>query len=147
MFDNYDYNIIKVLISLMSSKNREIKPFEYSKSNEKNKLSSTLNNKPKENDVNTLLSKHFNKTLQYKILRIRKEFDFVEKNSNKYQLLTKREKEIILTLAQGYNNLEISKKLNISRYTVEQHRKNINRKLEITSFSHLMSYAYAFDII
>ena len=35
----------------------------------------------------------------------------------------------------------------ISRYTVEQHRKNINKKLGIHSYGQLFQYALAFDLI
>jgi DNA-binding CsgD family transcriptional regulator len=85
--------------------------------------------------------------LAHKLLRIQEEFKFINENKIRYQKLTKREKEIIKLLANGYNNPKIAAVLFISRNTVEQHRKNINKKLLIKSFSHLMSYSYAFNII
>jgi len=84
--------------------------------------------------------------LLQKLIRIQKEFEFVNRNLTNFQSLTHREKEIIQLLAHGYNNPEIAEGLFISRYTVEQHRKNINRKLKINSFSDLMLYVYAFDL-
>jgi len=85
--------------------------------------------------------------LFHKLFRIQEEFQFANKNIQNFQSLTKREKEIIQLLAKGITNLEISEQLYISRCTVEQHRKNINRKLKIKSFAHLMLYIYAFDLI
>ncbi|GAA4892118.1 response regulator transcription factor [Flaviramulus aquimarinus] len=45
--------------------------------------------------------------------------------------ITRREKEIILELVQGYNVPQIAKKLFISAHTVETHKKNIFKKLDI----------------
>ena len=88
-----------------------------------------------------------NNRLRHKFVRILKQFEFVKRNKKKYQKLTCREKEIIQLLVNGNNNPEIAEQLFISRYTVEQHRKNINRKLKIKSFSDLIQYGYAFDLV
>jgi len=85
--------------------------------------------------------------LRHKLIRIRKEFNFVKNNIVSYQELTLREKEIIQLLAKGNNNPEIAERLFISRCTVEQHRKHINHKLKIRSFPHLMDYCYAFNLV
>jgi len=42
----------------------------------------------------------------------------------KLQLLTIREKEVLITLSSGKISKEIADELNISTYTVEQHKKN-----------------------
>lgn len=81
-----------------------------------------------------------------KIDRMLCEDHFVQQNQRKYQRLTPREKEIIALIVNGFNNPQIADKLSISRYTVEQHRKNINRKLSISSFSDLFKFSYAFDM-
>lgn len=87
------------------------------------------------------------KHLLYKMIRIQKELQFVMKNMAMYQKLTPREKEILQLLANGNDNPRIATQLFISRYTVEQHRKNINRKLKIKSFVELIKYSYAFDLV
>lgn len=46
-------------------------------------------------------------------------------------ILTKREYEILVLVAQGLSNKEISQQLNLSRYTVESHIKHIYRKLAV----------------
>lgn len=86
-------------------------------------------------------------SIRHKLIRIHTEFKFEKRNLKKYQLLTKREKQIIQLLANGNSNLEIAQQLYISRCTVEQHRKNINRKLKIKSFHDLIRYSYAFNLI
>lgn len=47
------------------------------------------------------------------------------------QQLTKREKEILLLIRQGFLSKEIAYKLNLSIYTVNNHRKNILAKLNV----------------
>lgn len=49
------------------------------------------------------------------------------------EILSAREKEILLLISQGLNNREIAEKLSISRYTVEGHVKQIYRKLAVGS--------------
>lgn len=48
-----------------------------------------------------------------------------------HSILTKREYEILVLVAQGLSNKEISQQLNLSRYTVESHIKHIYRKLAV----------------
>jgi len=85
--------------------------------------------------------------LRHKLIRIQKEFEFVKNNIDKYHKLTRREKEIMQLLAKGCNNPIIATQLFISRKTVEHHRKHINCKLNIKSFSNLMKFIYAFDLV
>lgn len=51
-------------------------------------------------------------------------------HSQKDKLLTSREKDILLLIHQGLLSKEIADKMNISIYTVNNHRKNILKKLE-----------------
>jgi DNA-binding NarL/FixJ family response regulator len=53
-----------------------------------------------------------------------------EDEENLYNL-SPREKEVLKLVTQGLNNMEISQKLYISRFTVETHVKNIFHKLDI----------------
>lgn len=82
-----------------------------------------------------------------KLKRIEEQFAFQRKHLKKFNSLTKREIEIIKWIVKGLNNPQIADKLFISRHTVQQHRKNINRKLDISSFSDLFQYALAFDLM
>ncbi len=57
------------------------------------------------------------------------------------EVLSQREKEIIVCIVKGMTNKEIADKLFISVHTVITHRRNITRKLEIHSTAGLTIYA------
>ena len=56
--------------------------------------------------------------------------------------LTRREIEVIQRLARGFNTAEIADQLFLSPHTIETHRKNIFRKLEINSIADLVRFAH-----
>jgi DNA-binding NarL/FixJ family response regulator len=58
-----------------------------------------------------------------------------------YELLTSREREILHLLAEGKSNKDIASALNLSPYTVETHRRNLQEKLNLHSFAELILYA------
>jgi DNA-binding NarL/FixJ family response regulator len=58
-----------------------------------------------------------------------------------------REREILQLIAEGNTNSQIAKKLVISARTVETHRTNIMRKLELTSQIDILRYAIQHGII
>lgn len=62
-------------------------------------------------------------------------------NGSLRSLLTIREREVLRLLAVGHSNKEVGGSLGISVKTVESHRANIMRKLEITSIAGLVRYA------
>jgi DNA-binding NarL/FixJ family response regulator len=62
-------------------------------------------------------------------------------------LVSKREKQIIKLLAEGYSNKKIAEQLFISVKTVETHRHHIMEKLELDSFAALVKYAIKEKII
>ncbi|MBI5352205.1 MAG: response regulator transcription factor [Chloroflexi bacterium] len=61
--------------------------------------------------------------------------------------LTEREHEVLTHLAEGISNDEIAASLVISPKTVERHRENIMRKLNLHSRSELVRYAIRKGII
>ncbi|MCP9481929.1 response regulator transcription factor [Shimia sp. CNT1-13L.2] len=61
--------------------------------------------------------------------------------------LTSREQTVLLQLAQGKSNKEVALVLNISVRTVETHRKNIKRKLGISSTAGLTRYAMEHGVL
>lgn len=61
--------------------------------------------------------------------------------------LTDREREVLTHLAEGASNDEIATALFISPKTVERHRENIMRKLNLHSRSELVRYAIRKGII
>jgi len=58
-----------------------------------------------------------------------------------YELLTAREREILHLLAEGKSNKDIAASLNLSLYTVETHRRNLQDKLNLHSLAELILYA------
>lgn len=56
-------------------------------------------------------------------------------------VLTDREFEVLLLIGQGYAPRHIAEKLSVSVKTVETHRQNIKKKLDIESAGYLTRYA------
>lgn len=63
------------------------------------------------------------------------------------EALTGREQTILLQLAQGNSNKDVAVDLEISVRTVETHRKNIKRKLGISSTAGLTRYALEHGVL
>ncbi len=61
--------------------------------------------------------------------------------------LTSREQTILLQLAQGNSNKQVAAALEISVRTVETHRKNIKRKLGISTTAGLTRYALEHGVL
>jgi DNA-binding CsgD family transcriptional regulator len=85
--------------------------------------------------------------LNHKFSRVLDENIFIKKNFNRFAALTKREKQVLSLIAQGKESTEIADILFISRHTVDQHRKNISRKVEHGNFAELIRFAMAFDLV
>lgn len=69
------------------------------------------------------------------------------KHFHLFNALSKREKEIINLIADGKSSCYISDLLFISIHTVNNHRKNIIRKLNITSLAELIRFAVSFGLV
>lgn len=61
--------------------------------------------------------------------------------------LTPREKEVLVLIAEGLTNPEIADQLVISVKTVDRHRENIMRKLNLHSRIDLVKYAIRYELI
>ena len=61
--------------------------------------------------------------------------------SDKFDLLTEREREILQLIVEGHTNQKISEILFISRKTVETHRTNLMKKLDIHNVVELIKSA------
>lgn len=60
---------------------------------------------------------------------------------NTIPALTKREKEVLIHIAEGLTNAQISEKLFISIDTVDSHRKNLHTKLNVKNTAMLIRFA------
>ena len=65
----------------------------------------------------------------------------------KNELLTERETEILQLIAAGFSNKEIGDKLFISHRTVDTHRTNLMKKLDVNNIAGLISYAIKNGIV
>jgi DNA-binding NarL/FixJ family response regulator len=65
----------------------------------------------------------------------------------RFATLTNRERQILKLLAEGDTAPEIALDLNLSVKTVEAHKFNLMRKLDIHKKAHLVQYAIQNDII
>ena len=61
--------------------------------------------------------------------------------------LTSREREVLVSIAEGQSNKEIATKLGIGVRTIETHRERIMRRLNIHSIAGLTKYAIANGLI
>lgn len=64
-----------------------------------------------------------------------------------YELLTSRERELLQLVAEGKTTKEIASELGLSASTVDTHRGNIMRKLNVNSLAELVLYAMRKGII
>ncbi len=78
---------------------------------------------------------------------VAKEINRVDDSIDKRYVLTPREREIVRYVAQGLSHTEIGDKICISPRTVDTHRTNIMRKLEVHSIAELIKIALQLKII
>lgn len=67
-------------------------------------------------------------------------------NSHNRSNLTNREKQVVLLIGQGLPNKDIANELNLSKSTIETHRKNIRKKLKIKGKDSLMVFAIIYKL-
>ena len=63
------------------------------------------------------------------------------KKDSRWETLTQREKEVLKLIGEGHKNAEIAEFLFISPKTVDKHRSNIMRKLDLHNAAALTGYA------
>ena len=68
-------------------------------------------------------------------------------DKDKLEVLSDREKDIIICVAKGMNNKEIADYLYLSVHTVTTHRRNISNKLQIHTTAGLIIYAIANKLV
>jgi len=66
-----------------------------------------------------------------------------EKASTPWESLTAREREVLKLIAEGHKNREIAVYLSVSIKTVEKHRSNLMKKLDLHNAPALTAYAIA----
>jgi len=66
----------------------------------------------------------------------------MKRDNDPIDLLTQREKEVLLALAEGLSNKEISEKLYVTEHTVKKHVSQILAKLNLADRTHAIIFAY-----
>ncbi len=69
------------------------------------------------------------------------------KEKSPWETLTQREREVLKLVAEGYRNKDIARELCISPKTVERHRANLMKKLDLHSASALTAFAIQKGIV
>lgn len=62
-------------------------------------------------------------------------------------MLSRREKEVLELIAEGYTNPKIAEKLFVSPFTVDSHRKNLIAKLNVKNTAMLIRFAMEHKLI
>lgn len=68
-------------------------------------------------------------------------------DTDPYEALTNREREVLQLVAEGYSNENLAKRLGITRRTVEAHRAAMMQKLDLRNQVGLVRYAFARGLI
>jgi DNA-binding NarL/FixJ family response regulator len=79
------------------------------------------------------------------LAKISTEFTQLEKANQ--PMLTKKESEVLKLIAQEFSNQEIAEKLGCSIRTVDTHKRNLIRKLEVKNVVGLVKYALKMGVI
>jgi DNA-binding NarL/FixJ family response regulator len=64
-----------------------------------------------------------------------------------WEILTHRERQVLKLVAEGYRNKDIAQYLSISLKTVEKHRSNLMKKLDLHHTSGVTAYAIEHGLI
>ena len=67
--------------------------------------------------------------------------------SDRHDMLTAREREVLQLTAEGYTSREIASRLDISPRTAETHRTNLMHKLRLHTQTELIKYAIGRRVI
>ncbi len=79
--------------------------------------------------------------------RLHKDNMFLKANYTRFSSLTERELEVLILIGNSKSVREVSELLFISLHTVESHRKNFRKKLNIKTSYDLQEYIRAFGLL
>lgn len=79
------------------------------------------------------------------LAKISTEFTQLDKDSK--PMLTKKESEVLRLIAQEFTNQEIADQLNCGIRTVDTHKRNLIRKLEVKNVVGLVKYALKMGVV
>jgi len=84
---------------------------------------------------------------KYLCKRTQESLQKLDKQLTEIPKITRREKEVLLHIAEGLTTQETADKLFISPHTVESHRKNLMEKFEVKSMTSVISKVKSLGLI
>lgn len=78
---------------------------------------------------------------------IQKNNEFKSEVNNRYEKLTKREKQVFKLIIKGHSNKESAEILDVSNRTIDVHRAHIMEKMQATNLAELMIMALSSNIM
>lgn len=73
--------------------------------------------------------------------------EYQKSSKKELPVLSRREKEILELIAEGYTNPQIAEKIFLSQFTVDSHRKNLLAKLNVKNTATLIKFAVEHKLI
>lgn len=61
--------------------------------------------------------------------------------------LTRRQRQVVQQIAEGYSTREIAERLNVSIKTIESHRANLMRRLEVRDVAAIVRFAVRYGLV
>jgi two-component system response regulator NreC len=89
-------------------------------------------------------NKHFSAEITESLLKQRAE---VSSRDDRLGAISEREREVLAALAQGLSNKEIGDRLFISHRTVDTHRSNLMKKLNVHNLAGLVRLAMSAGLV
>ena len=86
--------------------------------------------------------KYYSKEVSLKLINL-----LVQKDGVKDSIISERETEILTMISNGSTNKEVADHLAISSRTVESHRRNIIKKLNLKNTAGMIKYAYDNNLV
>lgn len=79
--------------------------------------------------------------------RIVKKYESFPQKSTDHKIdsLTEQERKVLLLIAEGLPSIEIAEQLEISKRTVDTHRANLIKKLDLGSLPELLKFAFEYS--
>ncbi len=86
-------------------------------------------------------------SFEQEVTNLLDEADYINQNIILYHSFSKREKEVISKVCEGFSAKEIGEQLFLSTFTIEKHKKNIYQKGNFKTKNNLIKFALNFNLL
>jgi DNA-binding CsgD family transcriptional regulator len=73
--------------------------------------------------------------------------EYQRSSKTEMPVLSRREKEVLALIAEGYTSPQMAEKLFVSPHTVDTHRKNLLMKLDVKNTATLIRFAVEHKLV